>query len=119
MKATRTRQRITKALHQVGGREFTIVFKPDGIHVRERYQRGEKVITLDQLCSGEAVAKPTKANQNLKNGSLAEELDVAACDLCELAKMVEAKTCQRDAVSSVRKSLARATVIVRSLEIVS
>jgi hypothetical protein len=118
---TRQRQRITKAVHIVGGREFTIVFKPDGIHVREKYQHAEKVLTLDQLCSGDGATspRPTKANQSLKAGSPAEALDIAACDLCELAKMVDSKSFDKAAVGDVKKSLARANVIVRSLEILS
>lgn len=111
------RKRITTAIVEHDGKTFTVTFQPDGIHVREKFQRGERIIPNSELVSGNNL--PKRANQRLKDGSIAESLDVAACDLHHLAELVAANLARKESVSEVKESLSKAAKIVRSLEVVT
>lgn len=103
------------------GREFTITFRPDGIHIHEKFARGgDRVIGLRELVTNSLVAKakPVKADARFKDGSPAETLDVVACDLYELAQSVHHRTATKGMAAEVRKSLAKAQGIVKGLEVV-
>lgn len=118
----RTRQKITNTTVEHEGRQYSIIFKPDGLHIRERFAREERIITLLELVSGPpaSVKSPTKANPDYALGSNAEDCDIAACDLNLLAQELhQKKQPAKDALADVHLSVLRAMKIVRSLEVLA
>ncbi len=111
----RTRRRITTTVFEHDGHRFTITMTPDGLHVREKYQRGDRVISFQELVTGSQTAK--SANRKLKDNSPSEVLDVTACDLCILSEAMNSKEkVDKRMLSEIVKSLLRSLKIVRSLE---
>ena len=110
------RQRITTTEAVIDGTRHTITLKVDGLHIRERFARQERVISFAEIVASK-VAKPTRANAALATGSPAEALDIAACDLATLA--MNWQQIDKASIVTVRESLSKAVKIVRSLEVVT
>ena len=118
MKTTRNRKRITHAI--VGN--VTLTFMADGIHVHQKFSRApEKVISLEALAKfdSQTVIMPTRANPHLPDGSAAEALDVAACDLCTIAMTFSSKKIDRSGLKEAKRSTAKALKILNGLELVA
>lgn len=114
--STRTRHRITKAVCHHDNRDYTVTFQVDGVHVREKYAKTERLISLQELVSSKPLLAQA-ANRDLVNGSPSEHLDVAACDLAVLAsELQQNKQTDLSAIWDVKRSLLKALSIVRSLE---
>lgn len=116
----RTRRHITKAVLHHDNRQFTITFNLDGIHIREKFAREERIISLVELVGGKLAAGPSRPNPAYANGSPSEALDMAACDLVLIADSLHAKeTLDRITLSTVKESASHAMKIIRSLEVLA
>lgn len=114
----RTRHRITQTLLRLDNKEFKITFQPDGLHIREKFAREEKLITLESLIS----KSPTGAiaHTDYHQGSTSHTLDLAICDLRLIADWLhEKQAIDKEAIASVKLSVLNALKIVRSLETLS
>lgn len=114
----RTRRRITKAVFQNNEHQFTLTFQPDGLHIREKFARDERVLSFAELVGLAPTKKSSgKANAAYPAGSAAETVDVAACDLNLLADAIhQKKQHSPDGLKQIRESVLKALKIVRSLE---
>jgi hypothetical protein len=111
----KTRTRITRTVLDHEDRQFTLTFCVDGLHIREKFGREERIISLKELVFGPS--KASKANPNCPPGSLAEAIDVAACDLHLMADgLSQKKQFTRAELSEIRHSVSVAQKIVKSLE---
>ncbi len=113
------KQRITNQTVEHNGEQFTITFKPDGLHIKKKFARGERVISILALITDQMTA-PTKANRHLITGSPAETCHVASCDLNILSSMLHKKAAMdKKTIGEIRASVSMALKIVRSLELLA
>lgn len=112
---TRIRRKITQAEVLHHGRPVTLTLMPDGLHIREKFARDERVIPLVELVK----ASVTRAERCYKPDSVAERLQVTACDLAELSWMIRNKSFERTVLPSIVKSIRQAQQILKALEVAS